>query len=204
MRAYLAGKPMDSPVWPGTWADRGADMLRIDLDAAGIPYVVEGPNGPLYADLHSLRHSFIFLCDQAGLTLKTAMTLARHSDPRLTAKVYGKIRQSDLSDAIERLPTLTGKPKPDSLDLAATGTDGVGAFPRLPFPCHTDDPAGDSGGQLGTNDLSEMSSDEVAEVLTVKQNETPGDGLGLVGKSASCRARTYDPLIKSQLLYQLS
>ena len=55
---YLAGKPAGLPVWPGGWVDNAADMLRIDLDAAGIPYAVEGPDGPLYADFHGLRHSF--------------------------------------------------------------------------------------------------------------------------------------------------
>jgi integrase/recombinase XerC len=44
---YLAGKPAGSPIWGGGWAaeSRGADMLRIDLETAGIPYAVEGPDG---------------------------------------------------------------------------------------------------------------------------------------------------------------
>ena len=62
-------------------------MLRIDLDAAGIPYVVQGPDGPLYSDFHSLRHCFISLLDRSGATLKEAMQLARHSDPKLTVAV---------------------------------------------------------------------------------------------------------------------
>jgi hypothetical protein len=59
LRDYLTGNPADAPVWGGTWArdHRGADMLRIDLDAAGIPYAVDGPDGPEYADFHSLRLS---------------------------------------------------------------------------------------------------------------------------------------------------
>jgi hypothetical protein len=46
-------------VWGGTWASsyQGAEMRRFGLEAAGIPYAVEGPDGPLYADFHSLRHS---------------------------------------------------------------------------------------------------------------------------------------------------
>jgi hypothetical protein len=39
LRIFLGGRPADSPVWPGTWHKRAADMVRIDLDAAGITYV---------------------------------------------------------------------------------------------------------------------------------------------------------------------
>src|SRR5947199_311292 len=31
MRGYLAGRPAGAPVWPGGWARRSAEMLRIDL-----------------------------------------------------------------------------------------------------------------------------------------------------------------------------
>jgi hypothetical protein len=48
-------------------------MLRLDLGDAGLPYVVEGPDGPLHADLHSLRHSFIGLFEGAGISVKTGM-----------------------------------------------------------------------------------------------------------------------------------
>jgi excisionase family DNA binding protein len=48
LRAYLDGKLAGQPVWPGAWASEkgGAAMIRIDLEAAGIPYVVDGPEGP--------------------------------------------------------------------------------------------------------------------------------------------------------------
>jgi len=35
----------DLPIWPGTWFTKAADMLRIELDACGIPYATEGPDG---------------------------------------------------------------------------------------------------------------------------------------------------------------
>jgi integrase len=109
LRDYLAGKPANRPIWPGTWYERAADMLRVDLDAAGVPYVVEGGEGPLYADFHCLRHSFVALLDRSGATLKEAMQLARHSDPKLTMKIYGRARRHDLAGAIDRLPSLGEK-----------------------------------------------------------------------------------------------
>jgi integrase len=70
LRDYLPGKPANQPIWVGNWArdKRGAEMLRIDLEAAGIPYVVDGPDGPLYADFHALRHSFLTLLGKGELT----------------------------------------------------------------------------------------------------------------------------------------
>jgi integrase len=121
LRGYLAGRPAGVPVWPGTWHERAADVMRVDLDAAGIPYVVDGPDGRRYADFHSLRHTYIALLDKAGATLKEAMQLARHSDPRLTMAVYGRAQLHDLGAAVGRLPALATDPTGDV--QAATTTD---------------------------------------------------------------------------------
>ena len=34
LRGYLTGRPPDQPVWPGTWHEKAARMLRADLAAA--------------------------------------------------------------------------------------------------------------------------------------------------------------------------
>jgi integrase len=125
LRTYLQGRPAGVPLWPGNWWKRAADMLRIDLDAAGVPYAVEGPDGPLYADFHSLRHSYIALLEKSGATLKEAMQLARHSDPKLTLAVYGRAQLHDLGRAVERLPALMAGPEAEV--VAVTGTDGATA-----------------------------------------------------------------------------
>jgi integrase len=106
LRDYLAEKPAGRPIWGGTWArdHRGAEMLRGDLDAAGIPYIVEGPDGPLHADFHSLRHSYLTLGGRAGIDLRTLQELAGHSTPALTAR-YSHRRLHDLVGAIEKFPT---------------------------------------------------------------------------------------------------
>src|SRR5438445_3297 len=96
------------PGWPnGTasktirWPARAAEMLRVDLDTCGIPYAVEGPDGPLFADFHALRHSFVALLDRTGASLKQAMHLARHSDPKLTMRRYGRPQLHDLQAAVD-------------------------------------------------------------------------------------------------------
>ncbi|OWK34185.1 tyrosine-type recombinase/integrase [Fimbriiglobus ruber] len=149
---YLADRTVDQPVWPGTWYQRAADMIRLDEDLAGIPYAVSGPDGPLYADFHCLRHTFIALLDRSGATLKEAMQLARHSDPKLTMAVYGRARLTDLGAAVGRLPSiLCDSP---AIEAAATG-------PRSDVP--RDVPAGDSrgyemgAGERGRRDCGENS-----------------------------------------------
>jgi hypothetical protein len=56
-------------------------MIRLDQEAAGITYTVEGPEGTSFRDFHNLRHTVVSLLDESGATLKEAMELARHSDP---------------------------------------------------------------------------------------------------------------------------
>jgi hypothetical protein len=42
----LDGRPAVAALWPGNWWKNGADMLRIDLDAAAVPYAVGGRTAP--------------------------------------------------------------------------------------------------------------------------------------------------------------
>ncbi len=106
------------------------------LEAAGIPYAVEGPDGPLYADFHSLRHSYLTLGGRAGIDLRTLQELAGHSTPTLTAR-YSHRRLYDLAGAVEKLPNFL----PDRDDgseaaaLRATGTEGAATPVQLPASC---------------------------------------------------------------------
>ena len=88
-------------------------MLRIDLEAAGIPYAVEGPDGPLFADFHALRHSYLTLGGRAGIDLRTLQELAGHSTPTLTAR-YSHRRLYDLAGAVRRPNLPTGRHRPRS------------------------------------------------------------------------------------------
>ncbi len=133
LRGYLAEKPACQPVWGGTWArdHRGAEMLRLDLEAAGIPYAVEGADGPLFADFHSLRHSYLTLGGRAGIDLRTLQELAGHSTPVLTAR-YSHRRLHDLAGAVQKLPNFlptsgeaAGEVTTTAGDLAPTGTAGA-------------------------------------------------------------------------------
>jgi hypothetical protein len=112
-------------------------MLRIDLEAAGIPYAVEGPDGPGYADFHALRHSYLTLGGRSGVDLRALQELAGHSKPELTAR-YSHRRLYDLAGAVEKLPNLVPCAGPDTTEMPPrlTGTDsatgGLGVPPGVP------------------------------------------------------------------------
>jgi excisionase family DNA binding protein len=136
LRVYLTDKPTGAPVWGGTWArdHRGAEMIRGDLKAAGIPYAVEGPDGPEYADFHALRHSYLTLGGRSGIDLRTLQELAGHSKPELTAR-YSHRRLYDLAGAVEKLPNLVPTTAPEVVEvpLRLTGTEaGAGVPPGVP------------------------------------------------------------------------
>lgn len=88
LSGILAAKPANQPDWDGTWASgcSAAEMIRRDLETAGIPHAVEGPDGPEHADFHSLRHSFLTLDGRCGIDLRKLQELAGHSTPTLTSR----------------------------------------------------------------------------------------------------------------------
>jgi integrase/recombinase XerC len=140
LRIFLEGKPGGKPVWPGTWSKEGtaADMLRGDLAEAGIPAVLEGPNGPEYCDFHSLRHSYLTALGRSGVDLRVQQELAGHSSPLITVR-YSHVRLHDLAGAVDKLPATIGMSHPAP---AAKGGEGEGvAYVPLTF-------GADAGGGL--------------------------------------------------------
>ena len=106
-RVSLLGKKPGRPVWLSTpcgWFKNAAGMLRKDLAAAGVPYCVQYPDGPRYADFHALRHSFLTALAGSGVGVKELQELARHSTPNLTLGVYTHTRPEQLGAAVARLP----------------------------------------------------------------------------------------------------
>jgi integrase len=118
LKSWLASKPHRSPVF--ALPEKTAEMLHADLRRCGIePVDAKGR----VVDTHSLRHGYISALARAGVPLKVAQTLARHSDPKLTMNVYAHLSAFDLHGAVaDALPDLTTA-VPDQI-LAATGTDG--------------------------------------------------------------------------------
>jgi integrase len=121
LRCYLEEKAAGQPVWPGSWSNDAADMLRIDLEAAGIPYRDAEWR---VADFHALRHSFISVMAQSGIHPKLAQSLARHSTITLTMDRYAHVQLYDQAAAVAALPSVLPRRGPIAERLLATGTDG--------------------------------------------------------------------------------
>src|ERR1700687_5525615 len=86
-----------------------------------------GPDAPLFADFHALRHTCLTLGGRAGIDLRTLQELAGHSTPTLTAR-YSHRRLYDLAGAVEKLPNFLPGPEAEGPAagpeaLRATGTD---------------------------------------------------------------------------------
>ncbi|MGL5095932.1 MAG: tyrosine-type recombinase/integrase, partial [Planctomycetia bacterium] len=108
---------------PFAWVGKvnTAELVRFDLAAAGIDYSADSG----VVDFHALRVTFITSLHRAGVPLATAQKLARHSDPKLTSNIYGKMDLFDLAGAVSRLPDFAPRADlPRTPPIGRTGTDG--------------------------------------------------------------------------------
>lgn len=112
--AYLKDRRTDGPVWPGSWTVTAAEMVRLDLAAAGLPYELDGE----VFDFHALRHQFIDNLVRTTRHPKDAQTLARHSTITLTYGRYTHPRLREVAGALDGLPALPGPmTAPDAVTL---------------------------------------------------------------------------------------
>jgi len=177
LRPWLARRPADRPTFDAMPRVRTARMVRVDLDAAGIPY--RDGSGRV-ADFHSLRTTFITSVVSGGASVKTAQVLARHASPVLTIGRYAQVAIHDQRAALASLPDLDA---PEPSTRAATGTDGQrikeGFAPPLP---HT----GDVSGRFQTD--ADANVGKVGEVM-VGRKENPEAGLCASGRVLTDRRR---------------
>ena len=182
--------------------DKTAKMLKVDLEAAGIPFHDDAGR---VVDFHALRHTFISRLARSGVWPSVAKTLARHSTITLTIDRYTHTLVEDGRTAVEKLPAIIANADP--VTMQATGTDPPHqiAHHSDTASCHSvsthgtnseatgmAEPVGDGGAnQLKTDTVSNACHDMPTPDNT-EQSNTPR------------RTRTCNPLIKSQLLYRLS
>jgi integrase len=99
--AFLSLKNMaKSPVWVvSDWSGNRINSIdrawKTCKDKAGLPKV----------QLRDLRRTFASWLVQSNVPIKTVSNLMRHSDIKITAKVYGHLDQATLKEAAEVLDT---------------------------------------------------------------------------------------------------
>jgi integrase len=82
----------------------GMDTFKEDLKKAGIAFVDDAGRR---ADFHAMRHTTGTELAKAGITERTAMEFMRHSDPKLTRKIYTDVTQLPTAGVMHLLPALT-------------------------------------------------------------------------------------------------
>jgi hypothetical protein len=98
-----------------------ARRLTKDAEANGIAYRDELGR---YADFHSLRYTWATFLQRNGVAQRFAMKLMRHSDIKLTSKVYTDEMQLPIYDAIKNLPRLDAVPGYTQIRAQISGGSG--------------------------------------------------------------------------------
>ncbi len=111
LRPYLPRRPKGSPVWPGGWFDNAAEMLRIDLEAAGVAELTDAGN----AHFHSFRHTFTTKVARTTSNTKVGMSLTGHK----SAAMFNHYTRADMGEraaVIENLDTAPAAPAAGPID----------------------------------------------------------------------------------------
>ena len=194
--SFLAGKLPTVQVF--NIPDKTAKMLKADLAVAGIDYVDEAGR---YADFHSLRHTTGSLLAASGAHPKVAQSIMRHSDINLTMSRYSHIFRGQESEAVEKLPDLS-LPSTEAQKAIKSGTDDNPVFDSclassLYKQCVLNRTGLDYSGQIPPEKQTEKTAISTTRTAFSAENQAKET-------NGRYRNRTCDPLIKSQLLYQLS
>lgn len=120
LKDFFKGKMPNMKALGGTrkqLTKRTSDMIKADLEDAGVPYVDDAGR---FADFHSLRHTTGSLLAASGVHPKVAQSIMRHSNINLTMSLYTHTLREQESEATENLPDLS---LPSGKKQKATGTD---------------------------------------------------------------------------------
>ena len=181
----------ETKLWPGTWSERAAAMLRRDLQAAGIPY--KDDRGRQF-DFHALRHQFISNLASAGVHPKVAQQLARHSTISLTMDRYTHVELADLAGALDLLPRL-GTESAALAEAGAPQTGPVGSSLVVPMVVPTPDLPCPQESPPDSVAASPEEADGVSNTLQARNLDSSCRSESAHDSGAGGRARTDNLLI---------
>ncbi len=140
-------------------------------------------------DFHALRHTFCTNLARAGVPPRSAMSLMRHSDMRMTNTTYTDESQLSLSEQINKLPRWDQVPPPTSQPSS------------LKIVSQTGDVSSHFEAQTGTIDSRKARRGNVhfhaknGLKTHISDDSNPGQ------KNSAGRTRTYNKSVNSRLLY---
>ena len=206
LRPWLTTRSPGKPTWRKPHNPCRV-WLRPDLAAAGVPY--QDAHGA-YADFHATRHTYITMLNRAGVPLATAMSLARHSDPKLTLAVYDHNNEADRRAALDAAFGKPSRGTSQGSQVAAETANEDDARIRIRIRAPLS--ASHSTASPRTTTTPERTIPDADKDLAKWLNgnrfriDSHEDAPPCTGQTESTprRTRTFNPLIKSQLLYRLS
>jgi len=139
LAGFAAGLEPGDPIFPLPPGE-GAEMLRVDLEAALVPYRDDA--GRVF-DFHALRCQCATLADAAGASPRVVQRLMRHSSLDMTNR-YTRPRMHDLEGAVDSLPSL----RPEIPDREAGAANGTHGRPISESFAHQLPTAGDGTGRF--------------------------------------------------------
>jgi integrase len=220
LRELVGRKAPQTPVFNLPPSEDVAAMLREDLAAArklwldsakhdpaelerrqGSDFLTEKTHDGEVFDFHSLRHSCGAWLAMSGAHPKAVQSVMRHSSITLTMDTYGHLFPGQEADTVARFPDMIAG---DRYSLKATGTAGVRDTHPQQYPQQLGHVSVRSGASQcdGNGEAGAITPDPKVLPFAVLCDDVRKDAAG--NRSAPRRTRTDDPLIKSQLLYQLS
>ncbi len=224
LRRWVASKPAGEPVCPLPDGKAGL-LLKADLATARTAWIAEArtpqdreerhasdylrhtDSSGRVVDFHGLRVHFVSRVVEAGANVKEAMELARHSDPKLTLKTYARVGLHSLTRVLDAMPKADARPERETESLRATGTDdhagscSIATTHSGPQSLRGTGKVSAAGRGEPTDSGPDRGGSKPLQFEALRDPARLGAGSS---ENAPRRTRTFDPLIKSQLLYQLS
>ena len=157
------------------------DRVRVDYKKANIQPVDAEVR---IADFHGFRHTLGTRLALSNAPIPTAMKLLRHSDPKLTTKVYTDAGQLPTRETMLALPSLAPLPESYAPDCAL----------KIVPACHSGSSEGMRTAGYMILQAVENQSFSLGQSLTVTSSHNSEDG-------ARCRVRTCDPIRVKDVLY---
>lgn len=95
---------------PGTGSqiEREADGTPVRTDHGNVKVVPTGKRAVIWCGFHSLRHTFVSLCREAGAPLSVVEAIVGHSNPAMT-RHYSHTGDAESTRAVGMLPSITGE-----------------------------------------------------------------------------------------------